>query len=66
MVPSQPYRLTRSPRWLPEAAKLEAKERRRGRGEQIFFISLKIISSGVHTVPLAIVDSFSRRGLALL
>ena len=50
----------------PEAAKLEAKERRRGRGEQIFFISLKIFSSGVHTVPLAIVDSFSRRGLAHL
>ena len=50
----------------PEAAKLEAKERRRGRGEQIFLISLKVFSSGLHTVPLAIVDSFSRRGLAHL
>ena len=50
----------------PEAAKLEAKERRRGRGEQIFLISVNIFSSGLHTVPLAIVDSFSRRGLAHL
>ena len=50
----------------PEAAKLEAKERRRGRGEQIFLMSLNLFSPGLHTVPLAIVDSFSRRGLAHL